>query len=193
MNKKISIKTRAIFVGSFILVAYSILVSLITESKIIVILADVISGIAVIGIAVLMFPLFKNLNKKVSYGYLILKYVEGIIMIVAGLLFLFTSLQYTREIIYNGVQLYAFIISAFVFYYLLYESKLVPRFISIWGALGIFALMVSTVLNLIDINYPIIDYLLVLVITNEVFLAIWLMAKGFNKSEINYQELQYRE
>jgi hypothetical protein len=182
MTNNISDKTRSVLVGILILVAYGVLASSLTQSKIIVMLADMISGLAVIGIAVLMFPLFKQLNKFLSLGYLILKYAEGILMIIAGLLFLNTSLQYMRDTIYNGFHVYIFIISGFMFYYLLYKSELVPRFISIWGATGIFALLVSTLLTLVNINYPMIDYLLALIITNEVFLAIWLMIKGFNKS-----------
>lgn len=185
MHQKISIKTRAILVGLFILIAYGVLASSLTQSKIIVMIADVISGLAVIGIAVLMFPLFKNINKPFSFGYLILKYVEGILMIVGGLLFLITSLQYTREIIYEGFHIYVFIISAFMFYYLLFKSELVPKFISIWGAMGIFALLLSTILKLVNVQYLVLDYLLVLIITNEIFLAIWLIIKGFNKSVIN--------
>jgi hypothetical protein len=184
MNKRISNKTRAIFVGIFILIAYGVLVSSLTQSKIIVMLADTISGLAVIGIAVLMFPLFKKLNKSLSRGYLILKYAEGLLMIIAGLFFLGTSLQYMRDVIYNGFHVYIFIIGSFVFYYLLYKSELIPRLISIWGTLGIFALVLSTLLKLANIQYLMIDYLLVLIITNEAFLAIWLIVRGFNLSAI---------
>ena len=77
------------------------------------------------------------------------------------------------------------VVSAFMFYYLLYKSELVPRFISLWGALGIFFLLISTIFKLLDMPYPMLDYLLILIITNEFFLAIWLMTKGFNKSAIN--------
>lgn len=188
MNKKISNKTRAVLVGILILVAYGVLASSLTQSKIIVMLADTISGFAVIGIAVLMLPLFKKLNILIYRGYLILKFTEGILMIIAGLLFLSAPLQYTRDIIYNGFHVYVFIISSFMFYYLLYKTELVPKFISIWGVLGIFALLVSTLLKLINMNYLVIDYLLVLIITNEVFLAIWLIAKGFNSSAIKEPE-----
>jgi hypothetical protein len=184
VNKKISNKSRAILVGIFILVAYGVLASSLTQSKSIVMLADTISGLAVIGIAILMFPLFKQLNKSLSLGYMVLKYAEGILMVIAGILFLDTSSQYMRDIIYNEFHVYIFIMGGFVFYYLLYKSELVPKFISIWGALGTFALFASTLLKLINMNYPMVDYLLVLIITNEVFLAIWLMIKGFNKSAI---------
>jgi hypothetical protein len=182
MINNISDKTRSILVGIFILVAYGVLVSSITQSKIIVMIADVISGFAVIGIAVLMYPIFKS-YKYQSFSYLLLKYVEGILMIIGGLLFLSTSLQHFRGFIYNNIHIYFFIVSAFFFYYLLYKTRVVPRFISIWGATGIFALLVSTLLKLVGITYPVIDYLLILIITNEIFLAGWLMIKGIKISE----------
>lgn len=189
MNKSITNKTRAILVGVFILVAYGVLVSFITQSKIIVMVFDVISGLAVIGVAVLMFPLFKSLSKSMSVSYLVSKYLEGVLMIIAGTVFLFASIQPVRDVIYNSIHLYIFIASGFLFYYLLYGSKLVPRFISIWGAAGIFALLVSTVLKLFSMQYVVIDYFLVLIITNEIFLAIWLMTKGFSESAINKQQI----
>jgi predicted membrane channel-forming protein YqfA (hemolysin III family) len=119
MIQNISNKTRAILGGVFIIVVYGVLVSSITQSKIMVMFADVISGLAVIGIAVLMYPLFKETNKQFSKGYLFLKYAEGISMIIGGILFLSTSLQYTRGIIYEDFHVYVFIISAFMFYYIL--------------------------------------------------------------------------
>jgi hypothetical protein len=186
MNKKISNKTKAILAGILILVAYGVMVSFLTQNKFIVMISDVISGLAVIGIAVLMFPLFKQSNKSISFGYLILKYMEGILMILAGLLFLYIPLQYMHDIIYNKIHVYVFIIGSFMFYYLLYKSELIPRFISLWGASGVFALMVSTLLKLANIHYLMIDYLLVLIITNEIFLAIWLIVKGFSPSKIAY-------
>ncbi|KYC53305.1 MAG: hypothetical protein AMQ74_00458 [Candidatus Methanofastidiosum methylothiophilum] len=164
------------------MVAYGVLVSSITQSKILVMAADVISGFAVIGIAFLMYPIFK-MYKYQSLGYLLLKYVEGTLMIIGGLLFLSSSLQHFRDLIYNNVHIYTFIVGAFIFYYLLYKTRAVPRFISIWGATGIFALMLSTLLKLVGITYPVIDYLLILIITNEIFLAGWLMIKGINTSE----------
>ena len=136
-----------------------------------------------------MYPLFKHLDKSLSQGYLILKYAEGILMVLGGLLFLIDSTQYLRDIIYDRVHIYVFIVSGFMFYLLLSRSKLVPRFISIWGAAGLFAILVSTLLNLVNIHYAFLDYFLVLIITNEVFLAIWLIVKGFNKSIINKYQI----
>jgi hypothetical protein len=183
MTDKISIKTRSILAGVLILVAYGVLASSLTQNKLIVMFSDVISGLAVIGIAVLMFPLFKN-YKHLSLSYLLLKFVEGFLMIFGGLIFLDNSLQHFRDVIYNNIHIYFFIASAFVFYYLLYKTRIVPRFISIWGAIGIFALLVSTILKIMNITYPVIDYLLILIITNEIFLAGWLMIKDIDRSNL---------
>jgi hypothetical protein len=178
-------KTKAIFAGIFILVAYGVLVSGMTSSKPVVMISDVISGLAVIGIAVIMYPFFKISGKKLSYSYLILKILEGTLMITAGIFFLSNSLQYMRDWIYNGIHLCTFIASGFIFYYLLYKSTLVPMYISVWGAIAIFALFVKTVCAIVNISYPILDFMLVLIIANEVFLAIWLMVKGFNLAKLD--------
>jgi hypothetical protein len=177
---KLSNKIKATFAGIFILVAYGVLASSITSSKPIVMVADIISGMAVIGIAVIMYPFFKVTDKKNSFFYLLLKILEGVLMIVAGIFFLSSSTQYLRDLIYNGIHLYVFIISGFIFYYLLYKTKLVPKFISIWGAIAIFALLTKTVMGFFGLSISIVDYMLVFIITNEILLAIWLMIKGFN-------------
>lgn len=181
---KLNNKTKAILAGIFILVAYGVLVGSLTTSRIWIMIADVISGLAVIGIAAIMSPFFKFIGKKISLIYLLLKILEGTLMITAGILFLNNSSQYFRDWIYNGIHLYTFISSGFIFYYLLYKTQLVPRYISIWGTIAIFALFTKTVLKLFELSFPILDIMLILIITNEIFLAIWLMIKGFNLSAI---------
>ena len=81
-------RKTAIIVGVLILLAYSVLASSMTESKTVVMLLEVISGAAVIFIAVLMFPLFTPYNKKASSWYILFRGIEGGLLIVAGILFL---------------------------------------------------------------------------------------------------------
>jgi hypothetical protein len=176
---KISNKTRAVLVGVLILVAYGVLISGITDSRVVVMIADLISGLSVIGIAALLYPLFKNEYKKLSLAYLSLKIAEGGLMIFAGVLILHPDLAYMKDIIYKTLHLYFFIAGGFMLYFLLFKTQLVPKFISIWGAAGIFALFISTALALFGISHPVLEAFLLLIITNEVFLAIWLMVKGF--------------
>lgn len=184
MNKN---RKTAITVGLLILIAYCVLASTITESKILVMFFEVISGIAVIGISVLMFPIFKHYNNRVTFSYLILKIIEGSLMIIAGILFLSSSdvLLGARVSIYVS-HTYIFIISAFMFYYLLYKSKIIPQWVSVWGVIAVILLLI---LNLLEITNSTIPKLILglgysQIMLNEVFLAIWFMVKGFNLAAI---------
>jgi hypothetical protein len=182
-NAKMSPKRTAIIVGILILVAYSMLSAAIIKTRWLVTLFDVISGLAMIGAAVLMFPFFKISSRKLSFGYLYLKILEGALMIAAGIFFLSDSLQGWRGWIYDYPQTYEFIISASLFYILLFKTKLVPRFISVWGLIACCALLMASVVGLLGVNSPMVAVLTIPIITNEVFLAIWLMIKGFNLPE----------
>jgi Domain of unknown function (DUF4386) len=180
MKLEISDRKRAVYAGIMILLAYGVLVSAATQAKFLVLIADVMSGLSVIGIAVLMYPLFKGFNERASHLYLGLRLIEGILMIAAG--FVFLASPSTREMIYDKIQVWPFILGAFAFYYLLYQSRLVPRFISVWGFVGTAVLAITTGLKMFGQSVAVLEYFLILVVTNEIFLAAWFMAKGFNKS-----------
>jgi len=74
-------RKTSIAVGVLILVAYGVLGSLFLESLALIVLFELISGAAVIAIAVLMFPLFKPWNKRITFGYLATKALEGGLML----------------------------------------------------------------------------------------------------------------
>jgi len=177
-------RRNAIIVGVLILVAYSLVGSDNPDAKILGMFLEVISGVAVIGISVIMFPLFKPYNEKASWGYLVIRIIEGGLMIIAGILFLShsTSLLEIRDGIYVGHG-YIFAVAALIFYYLLYQSKLIPRWISVWGVIAAILLILVILLEVTGI----ISELMILrlpMILNEIVLAIWLMVKGFNPSAI---------
>jgi hypothetical protein len=145
---------------------------------------EAISGLAVIGIAILMFPLFRPYNKEVSFWYLVFRGIEGGLMIIAGILFLSYSplLLEIRDGIYVG-HAYIFAVAALTFYYLLYQSKLIPRWISVWGVIAAILLILVNLLEVMGI-IPAQMILYLPIILNEIVLAIWLMVKGFDPSAI---------
>ena len=80
-----------------------------------------------------------------------------------------------------------FNLGALMFYYLLYQSKLVPRFLSVWGLVGVTLSLAAGLLAMFGlvILLSTISILLVLPIAlNEIVLAVWLIVKGFNSSAI---------
>jgi hypothetical protein len=173
-------RRNAILVGVLILLAYSVLGSGNPEAKILGMLLEVISGVAVIAIAVIMFPLFKPHNERASLWYLVGRVLEGGLMIIAGVLFLShsTLLLEIRDGIYAGHG-YIFAVSALVFSYLLYQSELIPRWMSVWGAIAAILLILANLLEATGVvSTPMLLYLPM--ILNEFTLAIWLIVKGFN-------------
>ena len=189
-NDKHATKLRAVWVGALILLAYSMLIYDVTGNIPFGAAADILSGLAVIGIAVLMFPLFRAKNSAsphttgnniMNYAYLISKWGEGLLMIVAGFCVLSPSTRDYRSLIYGNIHVYFFITGALLFYYLLFRTRLVPRFLSVWGLGATVVLLLVTGLKLAGIESVILDALLMPMIGNEVILAIWLMVKGFTK------------
>ena len=64
----ISNKQRASIVGVLILVAYSMLTYSITKNITLGVITDILSGLSVIGIPLLMFPIFNSdENKRMNY------------------------------------------------------------------------------------------------------------------------------
>ena len=189
-------RKTAIIVGILILVAYSLLGSNNPDAKALGMFLEVISGLAVITIAILMFPLFKPYNKTVSVWYLVFRGIEGGLMIIAGILFLSHNvlLLEIRDGIYAG-HAYIFAVAALIFYYLLYLSNLVPRWISVWGVIAAILLIVVNLLEVMGI-IPGLIILYLPIILNELVLAIWLMVKGFNPSAIvstSAEQMQTRQ
>ena len=177
-------KRTARLVGGLILVAYAILGANNPDAKLMGMMLEVISGCAVIATAVLMFPYLKPYGKKSSLAYYSLKGLEGILMIVAGLLFLIHTREFLaiRDKIYlfHG---YVFAAAALVFYGLLLISKLLPVWLSVWGMGATILLIIVNLLETAGIASGT-QILYLPIILNEVVLAIWLMAKGFNAHAI---------
>jgi len=86
-----------------------------------------------------------------------------------------------------GVE-FVFSLTALILNYLLFRSKLVPRFISVWGLIGATLLLVSGFLVMFGLSpspTSAISMLLSLPISvQEMVFAVWLIVKGFNSSAI---------
>ena len=182
----ISNRRRASLVGVLILLAYSMLTYTITNNVTLGVITDILSGLAVIGIPLLLFPLFNTKrNKKINYAYLMSRFIEGVLMIIGGIFILNPSLESYREIIYSDIHIYFFISGALFFYILLYRTQVIPRFISVWGIIATIILFIITIIKLFGVDLPVLNALVLPMILNELFLAFWLIIKGFNFETID--------
>jgi hypothetical protein len=168
-------------------------------------LLELINGVAVIGIAVLLFPILKRQDEGLALGYVALRIIEAIVIMAAFITpvaLIALAQEYTAASAADASSLQAagtsflavrerlvgqytgifFGLAAFLLYYLLYRSRLVPRLISVWGFIAVVLVVAWNLLKLFDID---IDAGMVFglpIILNEMFLALWLIVKGFNTS-----------
>lgn len=162
---------------------------------------DLICGLSVFGIAVVLFPVLKKFNESIALWYVGLRLNELVCSIISGLLLL-TIISISKEYVQSGMpehsylqtlgtclrkaagmtkilMLFGFCLSAIMFYYLLFKSKLLPRFISIWGMIGVLLLLIEVMSNIFDRSVGGILIMLPMGL-NEIILGVWLIVKGFN-------------
>lgn len=172
-------------------------------------LLTLIMGVAVVGIAVMIFPILKNVDEGLALAYVGFRTLECVILIIVAMSYL-SLLTLSQEYVAagtldatsfeaQGAILLAqtewsnvpvdivFGLGCLMVYYLLYQSKLVPRPLSAWGFIGGTLMLVAAplgafgVINFLDtpsvlLNLPIFGL--------EMVLAVWLIVKGFNPSAI---------
>ena len=176
-------RKKAFIVGLLILLAYSILGTDNPDAIETGMFLEIISGLAVLGIAALMYPLLKPFGSTLSFAYLFFKGFEGGIMILAGVLFYIhsSSLLALREQLYL-IHGYLFAVPALIFYVLLYKSRLLPAWISIWGLIATLLLIMVNLLELL-ISNPLLKLMYLPIVLNEFVLSFWLIVKGLNQNE----------
>ena len=74
-----------------------------------------------------------------------------------------------------------FVLGALMFYVLLYQSRLVPRWLSAWGLVGATLYIVPSLGSMFGLSFGI---LLAPLAVQEMVMAVWLIAKGFNSPAI---------
>jgi hypothetical protein len=171
---------------------------------------ELIVTFAIVGTAVTLLPIVKRQNEAVAMGYVGLRTLEaGIIAIgVVSLLTVVTLRQNlagaggtdTASLVAVGKSLVAFHNWTFLIgpgftsgantvlmAYLIYRSRLVPRFIPVLGLIGgplVFASATAVLFGLYP-QYSVVPAVAALPeFAWELSLAIWLIAKGFNPSAI---------
>ena len=76
-------------------------------------------------------------------------------------------------------------------YSVLYNSKLIPRWLSIWGLIAAVAILAASVIATFEIFPESLAILLMIPIAlQEQVMAIWLIVKGFNPSAVASEPAQ---
>lgn len=163
---------------------------------------ELLTAAAVVGIAVMMFPIFKRYSEALALGYVSYRVLEAAVVAVAVITPL-TIVTLSQDLSAAGTSdsssLQAlggalvdlrgrmagllvpvfFSLGAVIFYSLLYQSRLVPRFISVWGLVGVALLIANNLLETFGAALTGAMVLALPIILNEIFLGIWLIVRGF--------------
>jgi hypothetical protein len=155
------------------------------------------------GIAISMYPVMKGANAGLALGSVVFRALEAALYMAAvvSLLSLLTlSQQFTTAGAADRTSLqaigaslvsvrdhatllavFAFSLGAGMYYYLFFQSRLIPRWLSGWGIAAAILMMAACMLSLFSDN-PITGYTLLVIpiALQEMVLAGWLIGKGFN-------------
>ena len=157
------------------------------------------------GIAVVMYPVLKQWNAGLALGSVVFRTIEAAFYMF-GLVCLLSlptlgqqfttagaadraSLQAIGDSLVSVhdhaglVAVFAFCLGALMYYYLFFQSRLIPRWLSGFGIVAIILMMAACVLALFSGN-RITSYIPLAfpIFLQEMVLAVWLIAKGFNPS-----------
>jgi len=167
-------------------------------------LLEMVLAISVVGIAVLMFPVLKKHNEGMALGYVGMRIFEGVLILAAttsAAVVLVLSqdqgravsveplvdlLLASREWTYLVGTMFMFSLTALILYILLYQSRLVPTWLSVWGFVGGALLLVRALIEMFgqELSGAVQAVLAAPIGLNEMVLAVWLIVKGFDAAAL---------
>jgi uncharacterized protein DUF4386 len=157
-----------------------------------------------IGFAILLYPIVQEYNKRLALGFLSFRIIAGVVLII-GTVILLSILVVSQEFIKNPPE-NQWIFEAFgnvlkttrdysnhifmvftlgtanlMLYILFFKTRLIPKWLSVWGILGTVLSIVASVLLLFNLVEVITMEYLTLNVPSGIFelvLGFWLIAKG---------------
>ena len=163
-------------------------------------------GLALAMVPVVIFPVLKKHNEVLAFGYVVfrgaLETVTSLAMVITWLFLLILSREYVAAGVpdasnfqtlgavflegsdsISGIGGFVFSLGALMLYYVFYQSKLIPRWISIWGFIAIILGLATSVLIIFHLQSPSSTINTVMnlpILLQEMVMAVWLIVKGFN-------------
>jgi len=167
-------------------------------------------GVACAGIGLALYPILKRYNEGLAIGSAGFRVIEGVLDVVGALLYVVllalsqefvkagapaSSYFQTADVVINAgigwfrdaAMLLTFGIGALMYYIVFYQYRLVPRWLTVWGLVGIILTIISALLVMFNLLPPFGTIQVILnlpILPQELVLAVWLIVKGFNPSAI---------
>jgi hypothetical protein len=175
-----------------------------------------IMTIAYVGFTITLFPILRKQNESFALGFLSFRIIAAVLNIIGFiilLLLLSLSQQFVkagtpnlsyfqtlgdllrtgRDFVNHVAMILATSVAGLMFYILLFQTKLIPRWLSLWGLLGTLFTIIASLLimfhkvDIITSTYIVLNLPLILL---EIVLAISFIVKGFNPSSIVSESIE---
>lgn len=163
-----------------------------------------VMGLALAMVPAMMFPILKRQNESLAIGYVIfrgaLETFTYIASAICWLLLIVVARQHAESgaavasqfsslgtlLLKAGDPIAAilsivFSLGALMFYYMLYQARLIPRWISGFGIVAAVAYLAAGLSAMFGTP---LEILMLLMLVQEMVMAVWLIVKGFNSSAI---------
>jgi len=164
-------------------------------------------GILLMAMTVFLYPIFRKDSEVLALGMVLFRgALEGPFYFLSTLCFLaqvsigntysatgadsvvFQSMSnalYQFQVRLAPVGPIFFLSGAMCIYVSFYRTRLIPRWLTVWGFIGVVFYMASTLLKFFDMNASGIGFYLEMVLApQEMVMAVWLIVKGFNPKAI---------
>ena len=161
-------------------------------------------GISLVAMTVFLYPIFRKDSEELALGMVLFRgALEGTFYFLSTLGFLnlvvlgneyiasgadSAALQSMGNVLYQFQARLApvgpifFLIGATCLYLSFYRTRLIPRWLSIWGLIAVVFYMASSLLKFFHMDTGIEFYLEMVMAPQEMVMAVWLIVKGFNPS-----------
>jgi hypothetical protein len=173
------------------------------NNLIIAVILQLIAALSAFGTAVFIYPILKKYTEDLAIGYVGLRLFENafyIFSVICLLALLTLSQQYVTAFNASNLPLsslvlvlkdWSFTIGTVIIFgigsitinYVLYQSKLIPRWLSLWGLIAAVLVILYGLIGVfsIDLNMlsPILTLLALPIAVQEMVFALWLIFKGF--------------
>lgn len=173
-------------------------------------LSGMFMGLACAGIGISMYPILKRHGQASAIGVVGFRAMEGTLQIASavGLASLLALSQEfvkagspadsffqpvaaiivsVREWTSSGFYLFPWCIGAAIYYTVFYKTRLLPRWLSVWGLLGLLLMLIgafSDMFGLIGSFSPIQILLMFPIMLQEMVLAVYLIVKGYSTTVV---------
>jgi hypothetical protein len=168
-------------------------------------LCGMLMGLACAGIGVSMYPILRPHGRALAMGVVGFRVMEGTLQVlnaavIAALLALSrefvkagspadsffqpaaAAVQSLKEWMSNGLYLLPWSVGASIYYAVFYKTKLLPRWISAWGLLGLLLMLVGAFSGMFGLvkAFSAPQMLLMLpIMVQEMAMALWMIIKGY--------------